>query len=85
VHLFGLMRFFAGDALWCSARVLQNGEEITLAHARAATENIGPVAGEEIMAEFAFGRESRRLSRAGPGAERSLAPGAWNSSEAAEL
>jgi predicted dehydrogenase len=56
VHLFDLMRFFAGDALWCEARVLQSGKEITARDARSATENIGPVAGDEIMAQFAFGR-----------------------------
>jgi len=40
VHLFDLMRSFAGDPLWCSARVLQNGQEITLADAHPATEGI---------------------------------------------
>lgn len=54
VHLFDLMRFFAADPLWCSARILQAGHEITLKDAHPATENIGPVAGDEIVAEFAF-------------------------------
>ena len=54
VHLFDLMRSFAGDPLWCSARVLQNGQEITLADAHPATENMGRVAGDEIVAQFAF-------------------------------
>ncbi|HEY5911505.1 MAG TPA: Gfo/Idh/MocA family oxidoreductase [Verrucomicrobiae bacterium] len=54
VHLFDLMRFFAGDPQWCTARVLQDGHEITLADARPATEKIGPVAGNDITAEFAF-------------------------------
>ena len=54
VHEFDLMRFFAGDPLWCTARVLQAGREITLADAHAATENIGPVAGDDIFAQFAF-------------------------------
>jgi predicted dehydrogenase len=54
VHLFDLMRFFAGDPLWCSARILTAGHEITLKDAHSATENIGPVAGDEIVAEFAF-------------------------------
>lgn len=54
VHLFDLMRFFAGDPLWCVARVLQDGHEITLADAHPATEKIGPIAGNEIMAQFAF-------------------------------
>ena len=54
IHLFDLMRFFAGDVLWCTARVLQDGHEITRGDARAATENIGPIAGDEIEAQFAF-------------------------------
>jgi predicted dehydrogenase len=56
VHLFDLMRFFAGDPLWCAARISQAGHEITLKDAHPATENIGPVAGDEIVAEFAFAK-----------------------------
>src|SRR5437899_7074451 len=56
VHLFDLMRFFADDPLWCAARVLHDGHEITLADAHPATENIGLVAGDEIFAQFAFPR-----------------------------
>ena len=56
VHLFDLMRLFAGDPLWCSARVLQNGRDVTRADARSVTERIGPVAGDEVSANFAFGR-----------------------------
>jgi predicted dehydrogenase len=55
VHLFDLMRMFAGtDALWCAARVTQAGRDITLADARSVKEQIGPVAGDEIEAQFAF-------------------------------
>jgi predicted dehydrogenase len=54
VHLFDLMRFFGGDALWCTARVLQNGNEATLSDARLATEGIGRVLGNEIFAQFGF-------------------------------
>jgi predicted dehydrogenase len=42
--------------LWCSARVLQSGHEITSADAHPATENIGLIAGDEIEALFAFPR-----------------------------
>lgn len=54
VHVFDLMRFFAGDPLWCTARVLQAGHEIRAADAHPATEHIGPVAGDDIFAQFAF-------------------------------
>lgn len=55
-HLFDLMRFFAGDARWCTARVLHQGREITPSDARAVKEQVGPVAGDEIVAQFAFDR-----------------------------
>jgi predicted dehydrogenase len=66
VHEFDLMRFFAGDPLWCSARVMQEGHEITLRDAHAATEHIGPVAGDDIDAQFAFpnGVNASFISRA---------------------
>ena len=54
VHLFDLMRFFAGDAQWCNARILQNGQAVTSQHVRAATEDIGPVVGDDLFAQFAF-------------------------------
>lgn len=56
VHLFDLMRLFAGEPLWCSARVLQGGRDITPADAHAASEGIGLVAGDAILAQFAFSR-----------------------------
>jgi predicted dehydrogenase len=56
VHLFDLMRFFAGDAEWCAARILQNGHEITLADVHPATEHIGPIGGDEIDAQFSFAK-----------------------------
>ena len=55
-HLFDLMRFFAGDARWCTARVLHGGRDITPADARTVKEQVGPVAGDEIYAQFAFDR-----------------------------
>ena len=66
VHLFDLMRLFAGDALWCTARVTQSQHDIGLDDAHAATEDIGPVAGDEIQAQFAFpsGVNATFISRA---------------------
>jgi predicted dehydrogenase len=54
-HLFDLMRFFAGNPLWCSARVSEKGADITAQSGRAASEKIGLIAGDEINADFAFG------------------------------
>jgi predicted dehydrogenase len=69
VHLFDLMRLFAREPLWCSARVLQGERDITQADARAATEGIGSVTGDAVFAQFAFPRgvngtfESRAAAR----------------------
>ncbi len=53
-HCMYMMRFIAGDAQWCFARVTQNGKDITADDRRAATEPLGPVAGDTIHATFAF-------------------------------
>ena len=53
-HLFDLIRLFAGDPLWCTSRVLQGGRDITAADARVTKDFIGPIAGDEIHATFAF-------------------------------
>jgi predicted dehydrogenase len=51
-----LVRFFAGDAVSCTARVLDQGRDITRQSGRRVREQIGPVAGDEIHAQFAFAR-----------------------------
>jgi len=53
-HCMYLMRMFAGDPLWCAARVTQDGRDITVDDKWAATEPLGPVAGDTINATFAF-------------------------------
>ncbi len=55
-HQFDLARFFAGDALWCAARVNQGGRDAVLADAHPASEGIGRVLGDELQAMFAFPR-----------------------------
>jgi predicted dehydrogenase len=55
-HQFDLVRFLAGEPEWCSARILQGGREVTLADVRAATEELGPIVGDEIEAMLAFPR-----------------------------
>jgi predicted dehydrogenase len=56
-HCLYLMRMFAGEPLWCTARVTQDGRDITVADRRAATEPLGPVAGAAIQAQFAFPKD----------------------------
>lgn len=64
-HQFDIVRFIAGQPLWCTARILHRGREATRADIRAATEDVGPILGEEIDATFGFSRgvKVRYISR----------------------
>jgi predicted dehydrogenase len=53
-HLMDLLRMFAGDPLWCSARVLTKGRDIAKTDARRVKDDVGPVAGDEVFAQYAF-------------------------------
>ena len=53
-HLFDMMRIFLGDPEWVTAHVTADGRELQSTHVREATEPIGPVAGNQITATFAF-------------------------------
>lgn len=53
-HILDLFRFFAGDPVSCWAHVTQDGADIGRADARTPTEPVGPVAGNQLHAMFAF-------------------------------
>lgn len=53
-HCHYLMRYFAGEPSWCSARVTQGGREVTAQDRRAGTCPVGPVAGDSVHASYAF-------------------------------
>ncbi|HTN03755.1 MAG TPA: Gfo/Idh/MocA family oxidoreductase [Planctomycetaceae bacterium] len=54
-HVFGLMRTFAGaDATSCTATVLQSGHKVTKADVVEGAEGIGPLAGDNLQARYAF-------------------------------
>lgn len=53
-HLMDLMRFFAGDPRWCNARVCQDGRDVTPADVREGAEQIGPIAGNDVIAQYGF-------------------------------
>jgi predicted dehydrogenase len=55
-HLFDLMRLFAGDPIWCTARVLWQDRDITKADARLVRDNVGLVAGDQVFAQFGFAK-----------------------------
>jgi predicted dehydrogenase len=71
-HCLYLLRFFAGQPLWCTARVLVDGRDATRSDAREATEPLGLVAGDTIHATYAFaggvqGTFSSQKLKVGPG------------------
>jgi predicted dehydrogenase len=53
-HICDVMRIFLGDPRWVFAHVQQDGEELAAKHVRSPTEPLGPVAGRQIAAMFAF-------------------------------
>jgi predicted dehydrogenase len=53
-HLCDMVRYFLGNPVWVTAHVTNNGSEIGGKDVRQPTEPIGPVAGNQITAMFAF-------------------------------
>jgi len=53
-HCFDLMRFFAGDPEWVFADVTAAGRAVDRSLAREGTEPVGPIAGDQVAAMFAF-------------------------------
>lgn len=53
-HLCDMLRFFLGNPLWVTAHVTQSGEEIARKDVKQATEPIGPIAGNQVSAMFAY-------------------------------
>lgn len=53
-HLFDMMRMFLGNPEWTVAHVTSGGREVGAGDATQATEPVGPIAGKQISAMFAF-------------------------------
>lgn len=54
-HLLDMMRYFAGDALWCDARVTVNGRDAVLGDVHhSAREMLGPLLGDDVAATYGF-------------------------------
>src|SRR5262245_44811827 len=54
-HTFDLMRYLAGDAKWCFARIQQGGKKAVSGDVRQGAEQIGPILGDHITATYGFG------------------------------
>lgn len=51
-HVFNLINHFAGDPVWCTAQIKQDGEPVTKKHVRDGAEGIGPLAGDRVDATY---------------------------------
>jgi predicted dehydrogenase len=53
-HMLDLMRFLVGNPGWCHARVCTNGHDATPADVVPGEEEVGPVLGDDVVAEYGF-------------------------------
>ncbi len=53
-HVFDIMRYFAGDPLWCSADLTTMGKPSTLKEIYESKENLGPMLGDRVNAMYGF-------------------------------
>lgn len=53
-HIFDLMRFLVGDARWCHAKISQNGQPPRRGDVREGAEQVGPIVGDRLFANFGF-------------------------------
>ena len=75
LHVFDLVRLFAGEVEWCHARVTQGGKPALLADAaESPSDRIGPVFGDDIFAHFAMDSGVNATFRSRRGLERAAGP-----------
>ncbi|HTM49218.1 MAG TPA: Gfo/Idh/MocA family oxidoreductase [Bryobacteraceae bacterium] len=53
-HVCDMLRYFLGNPMWVTAHVTHDGAEIGSSDVRQATEPIGPIAGNQVSAMFAY-------------------------------
>lgn len=53
-HIMDLMRYFAGDAKSCTARIFQDGKPAHRSQITEGGEGMGPILGNQIWASYAF-------------------------------
>lgn len=57
-HVLDLFRAFCGNVATCRAEMFENGKPVTKANVKQGNEGLGPLAGDEIHAEYTF-KDSR--------------------------
>lgn len=51
-HVMNLIHQFGGEADWCFAQVLQDGQPVSKQHVKPGNEGIGPLAGDMVHAMY---------------------------------
>ena len=75
IHVLDLARLFAGEALWCDARIRLQGKTPTVADAaESPSDRVGPVVGDEIFAHFAMDSGVNVTFRSRRGLEKAAGP-----------
>lgn len=75
LHVFDLVRLFAGEVQWCQARVRQQGKPPAIADAKESpTDKVGPVVGDDIFAHFAMDSGVNVTFRSRAGLEKTAGP-----------
>lgn len=75
LHVFDLVRLFAGDVKWCQASISHQGKPATLAEAKESpSDKVGPVVGDDIFAHFAMESGVNVTFRSRVGLEKAAGP-----------
>lgn len=75
LHVFDLVRLFAGEVQWCNARIRHRGKEPRVSDAKESpTDRVGPVVGDDIFAQFAMGSGVNVIYRSRVGIEKAAGP-----------
>jgi predicted dehydrogenase len=51
-HIMDLIRYLAGDAQWCFARIWQGGKKAMPGDVKAGGEGMGPIQGDSIVSQY---------------------------------
>lgn len=75
IHVFDLVRLFAGEVEWCQARIRHQGKPATIAEAKESpTDKVGPVVGDDIFAHFSMNSGVNATFRSRVGLEKPAGP-----------
>ena len=75
LHVFDLARLFAGEVLWCDARIRHRGKQPAIGDAKESpSDRVGPVVGDDIFALFAMDSGVNLTFRSRAGLEKAAGP-----------